>query len=161
MRPSMHLVAVKNVATQSRAVASRTHQCVVRQCTQLINALRGHLAAFGVLAPKGPVNLSFLESVLADNASNLSATVCDMRGIHLNQIARLSEVIIRQAASKTDTELRRLCSIPGIGPVTVSAVAAFAPGLGTLESGRDFAAWLGLVPRQRSTGGKTKWLCLR
>ena len=61
-----------------------------------------------------------------------------------------------EAASKTDDQLRRLCTIPGIGPITAGAVAAFAPDLDTFDSGRNFAAWLGLVPRQRSTGGKTK-----
>ena len=61
-----------------------------------------------------------------------------------------------ETASQTDTELRRLCTIPGIGPVTAGAVAAFAPDLDTFDSGRNFAAWLGLVPRQRSTGGKSK-----
>lgn len=61
-----------------------------------------------------------------------------------------------EAASKTDADLKRLCTIPGIGPVTAGAVAAFAPDLGTFDSGRNFAAWLGLVPRQRSTGGSSK-----
>lgn len=61
-----------------------------------------------------------------------------------------------EAASKTDVQLRRLCTIPGIDPVTAGAVAAFAPDLDTFDSGRNFAAWLGLVPRQRSTGGKTR-----
>ena len=73
----------------------------------------------------------------------------------------MTEVIVRlanelEAASKTDDQLRRLCTIPGIGPVTAGAVAAFAPDLDTFDSGRNFAAWLGLVPRQRSTGGKTR-----
>src|SRR5690606_26781404 len=58
--------------------------------------------------------------------------------------------------SRTDTQLRRLCTIPGIGPVTAGAVAAFAPDLATFDSGRNFAAWLGLVPKQRSTGGQTR-----
>ena len=181
LRPNMRFVAVKNVATQSRAVTFRTHQCLLRQRTQLISSLRGHLAEFGVVAPKGPANLSLLENVLADEASDLSKTVRDMGEIYLEQIARLSEVIDRlaaelEAASKTDTELRRLCSIPGIGPVTAGAIAAFAPDLGTFDSGRNFAAplmapaispcrdgsprccarWLGLVPRQNSTGGKTR-----
>jgi transposase len=81
--------------------------------------------------------------------------------VHLEQITRLTDVIERlaaglEAASRTDTELRRLCSIPGIGPVTAGAVAAFAPDLETFDSGRSFATWLGLVARQRSTGGKAK-----
>jgi transposase len=139
----------------------RTHQCLVRQRTQLINALRGHLAEFGLVAPKGPASLKLLENALADEAVRLPDPVRQMGATYLAQTANLTEVIERLAAeleeaTKTDEELRRLCTIPGIGPVTAGAVAAFAPDLDTFESGRNFAAWLGLVPRQRSTGGKTK-----
>ena len=161
LRPTMRFVAVKSAETQGRAVAFRTHQCLVRQRTQLINALRGHLAEFGLVAPKGPASLKLLENALADEASDLPAAVREMGAIYLDQIARLTEVVERladdlEAASRTDEELRRLCTIPGIGPVTAGAVAAFAPDLDTFDSGRNFAAWLGLVPRQRSTGGKAK-----
>ncbi len=160
-RPAMRFVAVKSAETQGRAVAFRTHQCLVRQRTQLINALRGHLAEFGIVAPKGPANLKVLEEALSDETGDLPATVRAMGAIYLDQIARLTDAIERlgdelETASRTDAELRRLCTIPGIGPVTAGAVAAFAPDLDTFESGRNFAAWLGLVPRQRSTGGKTK-----
>ena len=84
-----------------------------------------------------------------------------MGALYFEQIARLTEVIERlagelEAASRTDAELRRLCTIPGIGPVTAGAVAAFAPDLDTFDSGRNFAAWSGLAPRQRSTGGKAR-----
>lgn len=161
MRPTMRFVAVKSAETQGRAVAFRTHQCLVRQRTQLINALRGHLAEFGLVAPKGPASLKVLENALEDHASDLPDPVREMGTIYVEQIARLTKIIGRLAeeletASKTDTQLRRLCTIPGIGPVTAGAVAAFAPDLGTFDSGRNFAAWLGLVPRQRSTGGKTR-----
>ncbi|MCK5933793.1 MAG: IS110 family transposase [Fulvimarina manganoxydans] len=160
-RPSMRFVAVKNTETQGRAVAFRTHQCLVRQTTQMINALRGHLAEFGLVAPKGPASLKVLEAALADEVSDLPAVVRKMGAIYIEQIARLTEVIEQladelEAASKGDTELRRLCTIPGIGSVTAGAVAAFAPDLDTFDSGRNFAAWLGLVPRQRSMGGKSK-----
>ena len=161
MRPTMRFVAVKSAETQGRAVAFRTHQCLVRQRTQLINALRGHLAEFGLVAPKGPASLKLLENALWDESSDLPDPVREMGAVYLEQIARLSDVIERLAneledASKTDCELRRLCTIPGIGPVTAGAVAAFAPDLDTFDSGRNFAAWLGLVPRQRSTGGKAR-----
>ncbi|SEG37914.1 Transposase IS116/IS110/IS902 family protein [Jhaorihella thermophila] len=84
-----------------------------------------------------------------------------MGAIYLEQIARLTEIIERladelEAASRTDVQLRRLCTIPGIGPITAGAVAAFAPDFDTFDSGRNFASWLGLAPRQRSTGGKTR-----
>ncbi|MBG6146025.1 transposase [Labrenzia sp. EL_142] len=74
--------------------------------------------------------------------------------MYLEQIARLTDEL--EAASKTDDELRRLCAIPGIGPVTAGVVAALAPDLNTFDSGRNLAARLGLVPRQKSTGGKAK-----
>lgn len=102
-----------------------------------------------------------LEIALADETSTLPDAVRQMGAIYLEQIARLTETIERLAAeletaSKTDPALRRLRTIPGIGPVIAGAVAAFAPDLDTFDSGRNFAAWLGLVPRQRSTGGKVK-----
>ncbi|MEM9766118.1 MAG: IS110 family transposase, partial [Pseudomonadota bacterium] len=161
LRPTVRFVAVKSTDTQARAVAFGTHQCFVRQRTQLINALRGHLAEFGLVAPKGPASLKVMENALGDGAVDLPGPVREMGAIYLEQIANLTEVIERlatelEAATKTDEELRRLCTIPGIGPVTAGAVAAFAPDLGTFDSGRNFADWLGLVPRQRSTGGKTK-----
>ena len=161
MRPTMRFVAVKSAETQARAVAFRTHQCLVRQRTQLINALRGHLAEFGLVAPKGSASMKILEDALVDQTTGLLDPVRELGAIYVEQIARLTEVINRlaaelEAASKTDEELRRLCTIPGIGPVTAGAVAAFAPDLDTLDSGRNFAAWLGLVPRQRSMGGKTR-----
>ena len=92
---------------------------------------------------------------------DLPAPAREMGQIYLQQIDRLSEIITHlanelEAATKTDCELRRLCTVPGIGPVTAGAIAAFAPELETFESGRNFAAWLGLVPRQHSTGGKTR-----
>ncbi len=161
LRPTMRFVAVKSAETQGRAVAFRTHQCMVRQRTQLINALRGHLAEFGLVAPKGPASLKLLKNALADESSDLPERVRHMGSIYVEQIARLTEVIDRlsdelESSSKTDEQLRRLCTIPGIGPVTAGAVAAFAPDLDTFDSGRNFAAWLGLVPRQRSTGGKAR-----
>jgi transposase len=102
-----------------------------------------------------------LENALADETSDLPGPVREMGTIYLEQIARLTEAIERladelKAASKSDTPLRRLRTRPGIGPVTAGAVAAFAPDLDTFDSGRSFAAWLGLVPRQRSTGGKSR-----
>jgi transposase len=161
VRPSMRFVAVKSAEKQGRAVAFRTHQCFVRQRTQLINSLRGHLAEFGIVAAKGPASLKLLENVLAKPDVDLPGSVREMGALYLEQIGQLTEIIEQladdlESATKTDEELRRLCTVPGIGPVTAGAIAAFAPDLETFESGRNFAAWLGLVPRQRSTGGKTR-----
>lgn len=133
----------------------------MRQRTQLINALRGHLAEFGLVAPKGPIHLKLLHTALKGSEVHLPAPVREMGQIYVQQIEQLTEIIARlaselEAATKTDCELRRLCTVPGIGPVTAGAIAAFAPDLETFDSGRNFAAWLGLVPRQHSTGGKTR-----
>ena len=160
-RPTMSFVAVKSAEKQGRAVAFRTHQCFVRQRTQLINSLRGHLAEFGLVAAKGPASLKVLENALADPITDVPTQVREMGAIYLEQIEQLTEVIERlaedlEAVSKADEELRRFCTVPGIGPVTAGAIAAFAPDLSTFESGRNFAAWLGLVPRQNSTGGKAR-----
>lgn len=87
---TMRFVAVKSAETQGRAVAFRTHQCLVRQRTQLINALRGHLAEFGLVAPKGPASLKLLENALSDESSDLPDPVREMGAVYLAQIARLS-----------------------------------------------------------------------
>ena len=128
LRPNMHYVSVMSVEHQVRAVAFRTHQCSVRQRTQLINALRGYLAEFGLVVPKGPVHIKRFNDLLAEGTAEVPDTV-------------------REIALRT---------VPGVGPVTAGAVMALAPDLRTFSSGRNFAAWLGLVPKQSSTGGKTR-----
>lgn len=160
-RPNLHFVAVKDAEHQARAVTFRTHQCFVRQRTQLINALRGHLAEFGVVAPAGAANIKQLEQVIGDESCEVPVIVREMAGFYLDQIKaltlRIDELVQRlQLASRTDAFLRRLCTIPGVGPVTAGALAAFAPDLRTFANGRNFAAWLGLVPKQLSSGGKTR-----
>ncbi len=102
-----------------------------------------------------------MENALEDQTSDLPTPVGEMGTIYIEQIARLTEAIERpadqlEAASKTDAQLRRLCTIPGISPVSAGVVAAFAPDLDTFDSRRNFAAWIGLVPRQRSIGGKIR-----
>ncbi len=161
LRPNMHYVAVKSAEHQARAVAFRTHQCFVRQRTQLINALRGHLAEFGIVVAQGPANLGAFAGILADEAVDLPDGVRVIGQLYLDQIGLLSEKIgelslkLREA-TKSNEDMRRLCTVPGVGPVTAGAVLAFAPDLRAFKSGRNFAAWLGLVPRQHSTGGKTR-----
>src|SRR6056297_1435914 len=160
-RPTMRFVAVESAETQGRAVAFRTHRCLVRQRTRLIDPLWGHLAEFGLVATKGPASLKALEIALADETGELPGPVREMGAIHLERIGRLAEVVERlaeepEAASRTDAASRRLRTIPGIGPVAAGAVAASAPDLDRFETGRNFAAWLGLVPRQRSTVDKVR-----
>ncbi|QLF71634.1 IS110 family transposase (plasmid) [Peteryoungia desertarenae] len=161
LRPNMHYVAVKSAEHQARAVAFRTHQCFVRQRTQLINALRGHLAEFGIVVAQGPANLSAVAGILAEEAVDLPDGVRVIGQLYLDQIGMLSEKIDElslklREATKSNEDMRRLCTVPGVGPVTAGAILAFAPDLRAFKSGRNFAAWLGLVPRQHSTGGKTR-----
>jgi transposase len=161
LRPNLHYVAVKSVEHQARAVAFRTHQSFVGQRTQLINALRGHLAEFGLVIAQGPANLKVVVGMIDDGTIDLPDAVRDIARLYLDQIALLTQKIERlhfklRAATKVDDAMRRLCTVPGVGPVTAGAIVAFAPDLNTFASGRNFAAWLGLVPRQRSTGGKTR-----
>ncbi|MFU8881057.1 MAG: hypothetical protein ACNA7Q_01720 [Rhodobacterales bacterium] len=100
--------------------------------TQLINALRGHFAEFGLVAPKGPTSLKLLANAPAEESTDLPEPVRHMGSIYVEQSARLTEVIDRlsgelEASSRTDQQLRRLCTIPWIGPLTACAVAAPAP----------------------------------
>ncbi|TWB83075.1 transposase [Nitrospirillum amazonense] len=160
-RPNLHFVAVKSAEHQARAVTFRTHQCFVRQRTQLINALRGHLAEFGIVAPVGATNVTRLEEAIGAEDDDLPPVVREMAGFYLEQIkaltVRIDGLVQRlQSASRTDAFLRRLCTLPGVGPVTAGALAAFAPDLRTFSDGRNFAAWLGLVPKQLSSGGKSR-----
>ena len=160
-RPTMNFVAVKTREQQARMMLFRTRDLLVRQRTQTINALRGHLAEFGIVAPKGRVHVGRLADALADPAAELPDAVRALGGLLLGQIAGFDDKIaglekeVRSEAYR-DEDAVRLMSVPGIGPVCALAIQAFAPPLEGFGRGRDFAAWLGLVPRQHSTGGKPR-----
>jgi len=139
----------------------RTRDLLVRQRTQTINALRGHLAEFGIVAPQGPAHVGKLALALEDPGSGLPEAVRELATILLEQIARLSAKVDGlgkklQASARQDEEAMRLMTVPGIGPVCAMALQAFAPPMDSFRRGRDFAAWLGLVPRQHTTGGKPR-----
>lgn len=158
-RPTMRFVAVKTGEQQARAMLFRTRDLLVRQRTQLINALRGHLAEHGIVAPQGPANVKTLEQAIEDETTSLPLLVTELARLYLEQIGHLSRkiealgtAISREAAGGALT--RRLQTLPGAGPVTAMAIETFAPPMEVFQRGRDFAAWLGLVPVQRSTGGK-------
>lgn len=99
--------------------------------------------------------------ILADETNDLPAGVREIGQLYLDQIRLLTEkidglMLKLRDATKANEDMRRLCAVPGVGPVTAGAILAFAPDLRAFKSGRNFAAWLGLVPRQHSTGGKTR-----
>lgn len=158
-RPNMRLVAVKSAAQQARAMLFRTRDLLVGQRTQLVNALRGHLAEHGVLVGKGIGNVERLSLRLEED--DLPDLVRHLGRLYLDQIAQLGAEIEKLdkrivAAAKENGVARRLQTMPGIGPVCAMAITAFAPDMREFRRGRDFAAWLGLVPRQHSSGGKQK-----
>ena len=130
-------------------------------CRAAINALRGHLAEYGVTAPQGPAHVRRLARALEDPDGALPDLVRDLGGLLLGQIAELDAKIgglekELRARTRRDAEARRLMRVPGIGPVTATAIQAFAPPMESFRRGRDFAAWLGLVPRQHTTAGKPR-----
>ncbi len=160
-RPTMHFVAVKTEAQQAQGMLFRTRDLLVRQRTQTINALRGHLAEYGVVAPQGRAWIVQLAGVLEDKACGLPEAVVELGWLLLERIDELDEKIdgldrkIRTSAGEHE-ETARLMTIPGIGPITALALEAFAPPMESFRRGRNFSAWLGLVPRQHTTGGKPR-----
>lgn len=162
-RPSMRFVAVKSEEQQAAGLVFRTRDLLVRQRTQLINAIRGHLTEYGWIAPKGPSHVARLADLIEEEAmaSSLPEAARPMFRVMLEflaelngKIADLDNEIARRA--REDEVSRRLMTIPGIGPISATAIAALAPPIETFAKGRDFAAWLGLTPLQKSTGGKQK-----
>ena len=159
-RPTMRFVPVKTEEQQAAAMVFRGRDLLVRQRTQISNALRGHMAEYGWIAPKGLAHLDKLAALLADPSAvpqgvrSVCMLLLDSLATLDRQIAELDKEIVRR--SREDAVARRLMTIPGIGPITATAIMALAPPSGTFAKGRDFAAWVGLTPRQHSTGGKQK-----
>ncbi|MBW3560856.1 MAG: IS110 family transposase [Proteobacteria bacterium] len=160
-RPTMRFVRPKSAEAQGAAVVFRTRDLLVRQRTQLINALRGHLAEFGFVVRHGPGHVNKLLEWVGDPASELPA---DARSVlvviaeSLQSVQAKIVVLDREIATraKADPAAKRLMTIPGIGPVVATALVALAPPASTFRRGRDFAAWLGLTPKQHSSGGKER-----
>jgi len=160
-RPTMRFTAVKSEAKQATSVIFRARDLLVGQRTQIINALRGHLAEYGLIAPQGPSHVEKLIAELEDPGSGIPdvARSCLMRLVEMlrrlqDEVAALDREIAVRA--KADDVARRLMTVPGIGPLIATAIEALAPPPETFRSGRDFAAWIGLTPVQRSTGGKER-----
>lgn len=160
-RPTMRFVPVKSEETQGAAMVFRIRELLIRQRTQVINALRGHLGEFGRIVPQGAANATRLVAIVEDQESGLPAdAVATLKVLvttlaHLDaEIGKLDAEIERRA--KTSDLARRLMTVPGIGPLIATAIATLAPSPNMFRKGRDFAAWLGLTPRQHSTGGKQR-----
>jgi transposase len=160
-RPTMRFVAPKSDEAQAAAVVFRARDLLVKQRTQIINALRGHLAEFGVVVAKGPAHVPHLVRAVEDGAEPIPEIARPILQLMIETLQRLGEQIARLDReivdrAKTDEAARRLMTIPGVGPVTAVALAALAPPAEMFRRGRDFAAWVGLTPLQHSTGGRQK-----
>lgn len=161
-RPNMRFVGIKSAEQQSAMMLHRVRLILSRQRTQLSNALRAHLAEFGIVAPIGRNGIDRLLGVVADTTDDrvpTTARIC--LEMLVAQLSIVKEQILandrRIMASARETELgRRLMEIPGVGPLLASAVVASVPDPGVFRSGRDLSAWIGLVPRQNSSGGKER-----
>jgi transposase len=161
-RPSMRFVPIKTKEQQAALMLHRTRQLLVRQRTMLSNAIRGHLAELGIVSAKGRKGTSELLGIIADGADNRVPPVA--RGM-LGVLARQYSVIGAEIGSIEKSILawhrsceasRRLEEIPGIGPIVATALVAEIGDWKAFGSGRNLAAWIGLVPKQHSSGGKDK-----
>jgi transposase len=158
-RPTMRFVPLKSLESQAVLVLHRTRRLLVRQRTMLANALRSALAEFGIVAAQGLKGLRTLMEQLVDPGSAIPECACMPLGVLARQwetlnadICKLETQIVR--AAKTDDVARRLMAIPGLGPIGATAILAAVPDASVFKTARDFAAWLGLTPRQFGTGGK-------
>jgi transposase len=161
MRPSMRFVPIKTAEQQAALMLHRSRDLLVRQRTMLINSLRGHLAEFGIIEARGPDKVVRLVALLEDAEAPVPALArqalrplaTQLEAVAV-QIAAIEAAIV--AWHRENETSQRLATIPGIGPIIASAIAAAVPDPSAFVSGRQFAAWLGLVPRQNSTGGKPR-----
>ena len=161
-RPTMRFVPVKTAEQQATALLHRGREQLVRQRTMLVNALRAHLAEFGMVAAQGLRNVTQLIAIVRDEGDlrlpDAARQVLQVLAAQLEHIEAAIAALEKQlmAWHKTNAVSQRLASIPGIGPIIATAIATTVADPGVFRSGREFAAWLGLVPRQNSTGGKTR-----
>lgn len=161
-RPTMRFVPIKTAEQQSVLMLHRVREILIRQRTMLINALRGHLAEFGIVTRQGVAGVGMLVALVEDEDHDLipplaRAALCpliqQLREVH-EKVGEMDRKI--HAWHRSNELSRRLETIPGIGPITASAIVATVTDASLFKSGRQLAAWLGLVPRQNSSGGKER-----
>ena len=161
-RPTMRFVQLKSAEQQGRLMQHRTRDLLMRQRTQVINALRAHMAELGIVAAQGREGIKELLTIIAseedarlpvDAHASLVVLAAGLQAVQ-TMIASIEKRIIVQHRSNEAS--KRLETIPGIGVIGATAIVAAVPDPKAFRSGRDLAAWIGLVPRQDSTGGKQK-----
>ena len=161
-RPNMRFVAIKSEEQQSVLMLHRVRDLLVGQRTQTSNALRGHLAEFGIIAKQGRGGMDELLALVEGSEEGLlpelARTALLLLAGQLRELRVKIGEIERQihAWHRCNAQSRRLETAPGIGPITASAIVATVPDPSCFKSGRQFAAWLGLTPNENSTGGKQR-----
>lgn len=162
-RPSMRFVPVKSVEQQAALMLHRARDLLVRQRTQLINALRAHLAEIGLVAATGVDGVKTLVAMVTDESNSNDLPVAMRRALQplVAQLLALGQKIgdlerAIHAQHRASDASRRLETIPGIGVMGATATVATVTDPQAFRSGREYAACIGLVPRQHSTGGKQK-----
>ena len=161
-RPNMRFVATKTPEQQSCLMLHRTRHLFVRQQTAVINAIRAHLAEFGIVAPVGRHGVEELLKIVADASDQRVPEIARACVAALGAQLRVLKMRILEfdrrimAWHRSNAVSKRLDAIPGVGPALATALVASVADPKAFRSGRDFAAWIGLVPRQHSSGGKDK-----
>jgi transposase len=155
-RPTMPVVPVKSAQTQADAMDLSARDLLVRQRTQLVNAVRGHAAEFGIIAAKGITQVEPLLDKIAeaDMPQAAKETLAQLGRCIAQLDAQLAEIDQRLTKQhKSNPVSQRLAAVPGVGPITALTMAVKVDP-GQFQSGRHFAAWLGLTPKEQSTGGR-------
>jgi transposase len=160
-RPSMRFVPVKDAEQQSVLMLHRARSLLVRQRTMLVNALRAHLAEFGIVAPQGLRHVEILTKTIAHQQAQLPELARSILQTIVDQLngtmARIREIEGRLTKWHRESRVSRLlATVPGVGIMGASAIAATVVDPSLFRSGREFAAWLGMTPRQNSSGGKER-----
>jgi len=161
-RPTMRFVQVKSAEQQAQLMQHRARDLLMHQRTQLINAMRSHLAELGIIAPQGREGIKELLGIIANDANtqlpdnaraSLIVLAAQLQALQTTIGAIEKRIVVHHRANK---DSKRLQTIPGIGVIGASAIASTVTNPKIFRSGRDFAAWIGLVPREDSTGGKRR-----
>ena len=160
-RPAMRFVPVKDAEQQSVLMLHRARSLLVRQRTMLVNALPAHLAEFGIIAPQGLRHVEILTKAISHEQKRLPELARSILQTIVDQLdgtmARVREIEGRLAKWHRHSRVSRLsATVPGVGIIGASAIAATVADPSLFRSGREFAAWLGMTPRQNSSGGKER-----
>jgi transposase len=161
-RTNMRFVPVKSTAQQAVLCWHRARSLAVAQRTALVNQIRGLLGEFGLVVPQGITRLrQQLPRILEDAENRLPHLARQLLGELLGQVRELDQKVRRyehqiEGLARNDAGAERLMAVPGVGPLTASALVATVGNAQVFANGRQFAAWLGLTPRQYSSGGKSR-----